>query len=160
MKVCIICQQDVAAKSAAPIKEDRIIRTIRAVKKAFGIAQNNELFVCSDCTSKHAERRKSFEKSMLFASVLAGLVLVVLLAAVVLSGRFDPWGFVSAFVVALFILALPVFKYTPAAEALPARATPSPAIVPPPLTPQPQPAPEPAPTPPEQKAKKRSRSKK
>ncbi len=158
MKVCIICQQDVSAKAAAPIKEDRIIRTIRSVKKAFGLAQNNELFVCSDCTSKHTERRKSFEKSMLFASVLAGLVLVILLAAIVLSPRFDPWGLISAFVVALFVLALPVFKYTPAAETLPA-AQPVPAIVPPPLSPQPL-SPAPAPAPPEQKAKKRSRSKK
>ncbi len=159
MKVCIICQKDVSGKAAVPIKEDRIIRTIRGVKKVFGIAQMNELFVCSDCTATHAERRKSFEKSMLFASVLAGLVLVILLAAVVLSGRFDPWGLISAFVVALFVLVLPVFKYAPAVEAAAMKAAPVPAIGPPPLSPQPA-VPEPPEPPAEQKAKKRSRSKK
>lgn len=116
MKVCVSCQKDVEGKPATRIREDRIIRGIRRIKQALGVAQNNELFVCSDCMPKHMERRKSFEKSMLFASVFAGLILIVLLAAFVLSGRFDLWAVVSAFIVAIFILALPVFKYTPAVE--------------------------------------------
>jgi hypothetical protein len=152
MKVCITCQSDVSAKTAYPIKEDRIIRTIRAVKKTLGIAQMNELYVCKDCLGKHAERRKSFEKSMLFSSVFAGLILVVLLAAIVLSGRFDAWAIVSAFIVAGFILALPVFRYAPAVEAPPVSAAPAvPAITPPPAAPA-------APQPPAgQKAEKRKR---
>ena len=156
MRVCISCQKDVSGKSAYPIKEDRIIRVIRAAKKALGIAQMNELYVCQDCLAKHGERRKSFEKSMLFASVFAGLVLVVLLAAIVLSARFDAWAVVSAFIVAGFILVLPVFKYAPAVEAPPG-AAPPPAIAPPP---GPQPPMQPEAAKPDEAKKKKSRSKK
>ena len=122
MKVCVSCQKDVEGKSASRIREDRIIRGIRKVKRILGVAQNNELFVCSDCLSTHMERRKSFEKSMLFASVFAGLILIVLIAAFLLSGRLDLWAFISAFIVAGFILTLPIFKYTPAVEGAPAPA--------------------------------------
>src|SRR5512143_1078798 len=134
MKVCISCQTDVSAKTAYPIREDRIIKVIRAVKKALGIAQMNELYVCKDCLPKHNERRKSFEKSMLFASVFAGLVLVILLATIILSARFDAWAVVSA-----FIVVLPVFKYAPAVEAPPEPAVPVPAIPPPPAPQEPAP---------------------
>ncbi len=95
MKVCVSCQQDVSAKKAMPVKEDRIIKGIRAAKKLLRIAQMNELFVCEECMQKHLERRRSFEKTVLFASVFAG---------------------------ALFILALPVFKYAPAVEGVSANA--------------------------------------
>lgn len=139
MKVCISCQTDVSSKTAYPIKEDRIIKVIRGVKKALGIAQMNELYVCKDCLPKHNERRKSFEKSMLFASVFAGLVLVILLAAIILSARFDAWAVISAFIVAGFIVVLPVFKYAPAVEAPPEPAAPVPAIPPPPAPQEPAP---------------------
>ncbi len=161
MKVCISCQADASSKTAYPIKEDRIIRVIRGVKKALGIAQMNELYVCKDCLPKHNERRKSFEKSMLFASVFAGLVLVVLLAAIILSARFDAWAVVSAFIVAGFIVVLPVFKYAPAVEAPTEPAAPVPAIPPPPAPQEPAP-----PIPPlagkakEDESKKKRKSKK
>jgi energy-converting hydrogenase Eha subunit A len=116
MKVCVSCQMDVEGKKALPVREDRIIRTIRSVKRALNVAQNNELFVCQDCMPKHMERRKSFEKSMLFSSVFAALILVVLVAALLLSGRFDPWALISAVIVCGFILALPIFRYAPAVE--------------------------------------------
>lgn len=122
---------DVEGKSAVRIREDRIIRGIRKVKKLLNIAQNNELFVCQACLPKHMERRKSFERSMLFASVFAGLILVVLVAALILSGRFDAWAFVSAIIVGCFILALPIFRYAPGVEgSLPAPAVAPPAAVP------------------------------
>ncbi len=126
---------DVTGKPAVPVKEDRVIRTIRAVKKAFGIAQMNELYVCEADVQKHLDRRRSFEKSMLFASVFSGLIVLILLAALVLSGRFDPFAFVSAIVLALFVLALPLFKYAPALEGMPTgfasgkKAQPAPAPV-------------------------------
>jgi hypothetical protein len=105
-----------SGKSAIPIREDRIIRTIRAIKKRFGVAQMNELFVCEADLPKHMERRRSFERTMLFASIFAGLVVILLLYSIISSGRFDAWAIVSAFVVALFVLALPLFRYTPAVE--------------------------------------------
>jgi len=116
MKVCIACQKDVEGKKAVPVKEDRIIRTIRTVKKAMGIAQMNELYVCEADIEEHLKRRRSFEKSLLFASVLAGLIIVVVLLALLLSGRFDLWALVSALIIGGFILVLPLFKYSPALE--------------------------------------------
>ena len=116
MKVCISCQKEVEGKKAIPVKEDRIIRVIRAIKRTFGIAQMNELYVCEDDIKKHIERRRAFEKSMLFASVFAGIILVLVIGALLLSGRFDLWAFVSAFIVGAFVLALPIFRYAPGQE--------------------------------------------
>lgn len=116
MKVCIACQADVSGKKAVRVKEDRIIKAIRKVKKAFKIAQMNELYVCEKDIPQHLERRRSFEKSLLFASVLGGLILVLVIAVLLLSGKFEIWPIISAFIVAGFIIALPVFKYAPALE--------------------------------------------
>ncbi|MFH0885398.1 MAG: hypothetical protein V1861_06845 [Candidatus Micrarchaeota archaeon] len=116
-KMCVSCQLDVEGKKAFPIAEDRVIRILRAVKKALRIAQMNKLFVCEACMPKHMERRRSFEKTMLFASVLAGIMLLIMIIAPILSGRFEALAFVSGFIVAGFIVLLPVmFKYVPAVE--------------------------------------------
>lgn len=117
MRVCIVCETDVEGKRAVPVKEDRIIRVVRAVKGYFGIAKMNQLYVCEADLPKQNERRKAFEKSMLFASVLAALLLVVVLGLLLISGRFEIWSILSAFIIAAFVLVLPVFRYTPAVEA-------------------------------------------
>ncbi|MFH0737143.1 MAG: hypothetical protein V1827_00670 [Candidatus Micrarchaeota archaeon] len=113
MKVCVSCEADVSGKSAVPIKEDRIVGTIRAVKKALGVAQNNELYVCSSCMPKHIERRRSFEKTMFLSSIFAGIVVFLIFLSPFLSGRFDLMAVVSGVIVAIFILMLPIFKYAP-----------------------------------------------
>ncbi len=113
MKICIYTQKTVEGAKAIPIKEDRIIRGIRAIKKIFGVAQNNELFVSEAYLQEHTKRRKSFEKSMLFASVLAGLVFIAVLYSIVSTGRFEGLAILSAFVIGGFILSLPLFKYSP-----------------------------------------------
>ncbi|MEW6723055.1 MAG: hypothetical protein AB1324_07365 [Candidatus Micrarchaeota archaeon] len=134
MKVCVSCHADVEGKRAVPVRWDRLLKGILAIKRALRIAQNNELFVCEQCMQKHLERRRSFEKSMLFASVFAGLLLIVIIMAPLMSGTFEPFAVVSGFIVAGFILALPLFKYAPAVEGISASA-PQQAF-----TPQPQPA--------------------
>ncbi|MBU0527673.1 MAG: hypothetical protein ABH983_04470 [Candidatus Micrarchaeota archaeon] len=113
MKICIYTQKTVEGEKAIPIKEDRIIHGIRAIKKIFGVAQNNELFVSEAYLQEHTKRRKSFEKSMLFASVLAGLVFIAVLYSIVSTGRFEGLAILSAFVIGGFILSLPLFKYSP-----------------------------------------------
>jgi predicted nucleic acid-binding Zn ribbon protein len=130
MKVCVSCEKDVSGKAAVPVKEDRIIKAIRAIKKALRIAQNNELYVCSDCLEKHAQKRKSFERTMLIAALLAALLAVLVMLSPILSGRFDPVAFISGIVLALFILTLPVyFKYAPAAEVAAGGGMPAPSMV-------------------------------
>lgn len=119
MKICVSCEMEVEGKKAFPIREDRIIKIVRTIKKAVGIAKMNELYVCEACQDKHTVRRKAFEKSMLFASVLAGLIVVVVLVMLLLSGKLDVWAVVSAFIIGVFILVLPIFKYAPALENVP-----------------------------------------
>ena len=116
MRICIYTQESVEGQKAIRVKEDRIIRTIRKIKQAFGIAQMNELYVSEEHLKEHKKRRGSFEKSMLFASVFAGFIIVIVLFSLIFSGRFDLWAVVSAFIIAGFILALPLFKYSPALE--------------------------------------------
>lgn len=116
MKICIYTEQDVTGKKAIPIREDRIIGTIRFFKKIFGVAQNNELFVSEDHIEEHRKRRKSFEQSMLFASVFAGIVILLVLFSLVFNQNYDLWAFISAFVIGGFVLALPLFKYSPALQ--------------------------------------------
>lgn len=153
--MCVSCQTDVSGRRALPVKEDRIIRAIRAVKKALGIAQMNELYVCEACLPKHNERRRSFEKTLLFASVLAGIMLILLILVPMLSGRFEAWAILSGFVVAGFIVLVPImFKYVPAVAGVSSTAYPSSvrwappipqaqpgAATPPPPEPRPAPAP-------------------
>ncbi len=137
-KLCISCQMDVEGRKAFPIQEDRIIRGIRAVKKALGVAQMNKLYVCEACMPKHMERRRSFEKTMLFASVLAGIMLLIMIIAPILNGRFEAWAFLSGFIVAGFIVLLPVmFKYVPAVEGVSALAKAPPGGPAPPVPPVP-----------------------
>lgn len=116
MKVCISCQQDVAGKRAVRVKEDRIISGIREIKKALKVAQMNELYVCEADLRQHLERRKGFEKGVLFASILAGGIFIILTGSLVLSGRFDLWAIVSSLLLAGFVMALSLFRYAPALE--------------------------------------------
>jgi hypothetical protein len=118
MRICIYTQKSVEGQLAIPVRDDRVIKTIRAVKKFFGIAQMNELYVSVPHLEEHKKRRRSFEKSLLFASVFAGLIIVVVLFSLFFSGRFDLWAIASAFIISGFVLALPLFKYSPALEAV------------------------------------------
>jgi hypothetical protein len=119
MKVCITCQQSVEGKRAVRVREDRVIRAIRAIKKALRIAQMNELYVCEADIRKHLEHRRAFEKMLLFASILAGLIVVLLIGLLLISGRFDLWAMFSSLIIAGFVLVLPLFRYAPALEESP-----------------------------------------
>ncbi len=136
MKVCISCEMDVSGKKAYPIKEDRVIRAVRAAKKALGIARMNELYVCENCLEKHKVRRQSFEKSMLFATVLGGLIVIVMLGMILLSGKLDAWAVVSSLIIGGFVMLLPFFRYAPAVQ-LPPGPEPTPGPGPSPLPPMP-----------------------
>jgi len=117
MRICIVCQEDVSGKRAVKVKEDRIIKAIRKIKQTFNIATNNELYVSEECIPKHKERRRTFERSMLFFGILAAIIVVLMLSSIVLSGKFDLGMIISAFLIGGFILLFAlIFKYTPAVE--------------------------------------------
>ena len=76
----------------------------------------NELYVSENCLPEHLKRRRSFEKNMLFVSVIAGIIVVAILLSLVLSGKFNLWAIVSAIILGGLVLMLPLFKYVPAVE--------------------------------------------
>lgn len=122
MRICIVCQKEVAGKSAYPVKEDFIIRTIRGFKQTFRVAANNELYVCEDDLEAHREKRKSFEHSLIFFGVLSAAVVILLIGTILFSGRFDIFAILSAIIIGFFILLFAVvFKYAPAMEKVPSR---------------------------------------
>jgi hypothetical protein len=121
MKVCISCQKSVEGRKSYPIKWDRILNTILAIKKALRIAQGNELYVCDDCLQKHQERRSAFERSMVLAGVLAGIIILLILSTIVLGGRFDAFAFFAGVILALVMLLFPLFRYVPALEGMPTK---------------------------------------
>ncbi len=123
MRICIVCQKDMEGKPVVPIKEDAIIRTIRKVKQSLNMAQNNELCVCEADVPAHEKRRKEFERSLVLFGVLAAVVVVLLVATLLMSGRFDIFAFLSAIVIGLCILLFAIlFKYAPALEQGPGEA--------------------------------------
>ena len=120
MKKCIVCEKDMSGKKSHKVIEDHIIKTIRGFKQFFKIAANNELCVCEDDLAKHLEKRKSFEKSMIFIGVLSAAVVILLIGAIVLSGRFDIFAIFSALLIGGFIVLFGIlFKYAPALEERP-----------------------------------------
>jgi hypothetical protein len=121
MKVCITCQKDVEGKNAVRVREDRVIRTIRAIKQAFRVAQMNELYVCQEDVKAHQERRRGFERSMLLAAILAGIIILLLIITSVLSGRFEVYEFFAGILLALVILAFPLFRYAPSLDGMPVK---------------------------------------
>jgi hypothetical protein len=117
MKICIVCQKDMEGKPTAAVKDDAIIRAIRRVKQSLNMAQNNELCVCEADVPAHEKRRREFERSLVLFGVLAAVVVILLVATLVMSGRFDIVAFLSALLIGLFILLFAiVFKYAPALE--------------------------------------------
>ena len=118
MKVCIICEKEVQNQRAAPVKDDKILAFFRWLKAQFKVAKNNELYVCEVDSKTHATRRKAFEKRALIAIALAVLVFGLFIFSAVIARKFDLWSLVSAFIIALFLILLPLITYTPAVGAI------------------------------------------
>ncbi len=117
MKVCIDCQKEVSGKRAVRVKEDRVIRLLRWIKRVLKVSKENELYVCEEDLSKHMERRKSFEKAMLFLTVLVGIIVFLLLITIIVSGRIEVWTILSAIMIGVLLLLFSLlFKYVPALE--------------------------------------------
>ncbi|MGV8176965.1 MAG: hypothetical protein ACP5NX_04140 [Candidatus Bilamarchaeaceae archaeon] len=121
MKACIICQGELKSESgAARVKEDGVIKAIRAVKQALKLAKNHELYVCADHMAEYSKKRKAFEKDILIYSIIAALVFLGFTILPLLNGTFTLGLLVMALLVAVFILLFAViFRYVPSLEAPP-----------------------------------------
>lgn len=117
MKACIICQKDLLSGRAAKVKEDFVISTIRKIKQMLNIARNKELYVCENDLKTQQDKRKAYERDLIVFSIVAAIVFLLLIAAPLLSGRFEiSFLFASLFLSALIILIPVFFKYTPAID--------------------------------------------
>jgi predicted RND superfamily exporter protein len=74
---CIVCKKD---RKGLEVYDDLMIRSIRRVKTALNMVQNNKLVVCTGCMGEHLKRRKTFEKWLvIYGAVGLSVMLIVLL---------------------------------------------------------------------------------
>ncbi|MBN2478219.1 hypothetical protein JXB01_02910 [Candidatus Micrarchaeota archaeon] len=121
MKVCIECKKELKKedlKKAVKVKDDRIIKTIRSIKKKLNIAANNELYICAECLQEHKRKRKDYEKNMVLIIALSVLIFLGLgFLPIIAAGQFRLSSFLAGLLVgAILIVLAGILKYTPAAE--------------------------------------------
>lgn len=109
-RICIICEKEPQRKAYA-VKDDAIISTIRKVKKALGVARNNELFVDEDCLPVYKEKRKKFERNFVFYAAGAVIVFALINGLQLFYGHFSILTFISSLVLALLIVLLSMLNY-------------------------------------------------
>lgn len=116
--VCIVCKKELDKKNlkdAKAVKEDKVIKTIRALKKALKIATNAQLYVCKEHVAEQQKRRKEFEKSIVITGLLAALVFIGLAAVPILAkGQLNIGSIFAGLLIAVLLVLLGGFlKYTP-----------------------------------------------
>lgn len=115
-KVCIICEKE-PQEAARKVKDDAIIKAIRAAKQRLGIARNNELYVCEGCMPKYVERRKKFERNIVFYVALGVIIFVLINGLQLMGGVFSITAFIASVFLAILIVGLAVLNYaTPPLE--------------------------------------------
>jgi hypothetical protein len=126
-KVCIICEKEPQpGTNYYRVKDDAVIRVIRAIKQRFGVARNNELCVDQGCLPKYRERRKRFERNMVFYVALGVILFVLINGVQAMAGMFSLVAFVASVFLALLIAALAVLNYaTPPIDESPMSAGPA-----------------------------------
>jgi hypothetical protein len=107
--VCIICQRE---RDGYAVREDFIIRGIRAVKRALRAATNNRLVVCKDCVDAHRAKRASFERKLM---LYGGFGILLVIVFTLLSQTLQ--GFAASLMLGIFVAALALFSYHPGSEA-------------------------------------------
>lgn len=108
---CIICGND---SDGALVADTHVIRAIRALKKKFGVAQNNTLVVCKNCEPVHAQKRKKFEGNWAMNAVLiAAIVFFVGILPVFVGAAFSPAALLLSIALGIFIGLLSLVFYVP-----------------------------------------------
>ncbi|MGC9005098.1 MAG: hypothetical protein ACP5JC_00535, partial [Candidatus Micrarchaeia archaeon] len=107
----------IKGEGAYRVKEDIVIEWLRRIKKKFGIAKNNELFVCKDDYDKYKDKRKQFERNFMFASALAAAILLLLIIVPIFFGSLPSLsGIFFGLVVGVFLILMALLSYLPAVE--------------------------------------------
>jgi len=104
--VCIICRQE---KEGSPVLDDPYIIAVRAIKARLGHATGNRLVVCAADIPKWREKRKRFEKYLMWYGLLAFLLFVAFLF---LSPTLV--GFIYVAIGMVVVMAFSLLTYFPA----------------------------------------------
>ncbi len=115
-KVCIICEKEPQGK-AYKVQDDFVIKAIRWGKRKLGIAKNNELFVDEGCLPAYREKRKRFERNVVFYVAIGVIIFVLINGLQVLYGRFSFVTFLASVLLAILVSGLAILNYaTPPIE--------------------------------------------
>lgn len=109
-KICIVCEKE-PQENATKVCEDFVIRTIRGAKQKLGVAKNNELYVCGNCIPAYREKRKKFEKNLVFYAAAAVIIFVLINAFQVTTGIFSFTLLLTSILLAAVIAGLAVLIY-------------------------------------------------
>ncbi|MEM4348626.1 MAG: hypothetical protein QXN37_03595 [Candidatus Anstonellaceae archaeon] len=109
-KVCIMCEKET---DGFLVLDDYVIRFIRAVKNAFGIAKNNTLVVCSSCLEEYKKKRARYEKDLAIHAVIGGFVLLVMTFLPIFTSGFSITAVFFGLLLFGMIMALSVFSHCP-----------------------------------------------
>jgi len=104
--VCIICGK---RKKGYEVEEDLVIRSIRKIKKIFGIEKRNKLVVCKECYPKYLQMRKKFESKQKHFTIL----LLIFFAIVIIFSPDKISAIIFFLVLTFLFLILLIPYYTP-----------------------------------------------
>ena len=101
--VCLICEK---RREGIPINEGPVIKTIRAVKRAFGIAKGTTLVICPECWEEYNERRAGFEKSILIWTIIGIIIALALIVPPILFGDWNVFNIFRNIVMSIILIAV------------------------------------------------------
>lgn len=73
----IITKEDITSGEAYKVKNDLVIESIIKLKKFLGTYQGNELYVAKSSLEEYKKKRKEFEQSLIFTSILIALIWLI-----------------------------------------------------------------------------------
>ncbi|MFA5050148.1 MAG: hypothetical protein WC501_04015 [Candidatus Micrarchaeia archaeon] len=119
--VCIISKKELDTaelKDAKKVKDDAVIKFIRKIKKKLNMETGNNLYVSKGCIEEHTKRRKSFEKGLLIAAILAVLIFFGLVILPIIFTQSINFGSIMLGILLAIIMVVffGLIKYTPQIE--------------------------------------------
>lgn len=102
-----------------PVKEDIVIRSIRKIKRFFGIAKNNRLIVSEEMYEEYKKRRTKFEKTLVQYIALAVIIFIAFVGLSLLSGTLSLGTFIISIFIGAFLVLFSLTSYVPAIEETP-----------------------------------------
>lgn len=103
--ICVVCRQE---KDGSPIQDDPYILLVRSLKGRLGMATGNRLVVCEADLPKYGEKRKRFERYIMWFGFLA-----ILLVLMFLFSSPSIFGIPYLLLGVLLVMVIPLLTYFP-----------------------------------------------